>query len=463
MEFRLGPLDIPSDQPFRFDRLNREESVATLVTLVQKLAGPYVIAVDSPWGTGKTTFLRLLKAVLEANGSDCLYFDAWKTDFSPDPLIAFLGEINDNLPGNAKDNANFNRFFDNAKRIASALAMRAIPVAGKIATAGILDLDEFTEKTISELVGAQLSDVIDSYTAEKRLITSFRENLSAALNSIDTTYASRKLVIVVDEVDRCKPTYAIQLLERIKHLFDLENVIFIIALDKQQLGVSLGAVYGSRIDADEYLRRFFDLEYSLPSADSSEFTQCLYERFGFDDFFDARTHNELRHEKKHLLETFAVLSGLFELSLRAREQCFSRIRIALLLTEQNHFLYPILITTLAILRIANPSLYRGFAFGRTTSTEVIDFLASKPGGSELLNGDFGAVIEAYLILAKAAPYEDPAELAKYRSLVSDSSISNEARVRASKVLDILNHISTRTRPRLEYVVSKLELAARFNK
>ena len=221
-------------------------------------------------------------------------------------------------------------------------------------------------------------------------------------------------------------------------------------------------MYGAGIDADEYLRRFFDLEYSLPSADPSEFTQCLYERFGFDEFFDARTHSELRHEKQHLLETFVALSGLLGLSLRAREQCFSRIRIALLMTEENHFLYPILVSTLAMLKVANPSLYRDYAFGATSSREVIDFLASKAGGSELLNEHFGAVIEAYLILAKSSPHEDPAK-AQYQALASDSSVSNEARARATKILEIMNHISLRNRPQLHYVVSKLELAAQFER
>jgi hypothetical protein len=463
MEFKLNPLEIPSDHPFRFDRLNREESVTTLVSLIQSLSGPYVIAVDSPWGTGKTTFLGFLRAVLESSGMACLYFDAWKTDFSSDPLIAFLGELNDNLPNSAKDDTRFNQFFGNAKRIASVLARRAIPVAGKIATAGILDLDDFTEQTIVDFVGTQLNDAVDSYTAEKKLIQSFRENLSDALRLIDSSQTNRKLIIVVDELDRCKPTYAIQLLERIKHLFDLENVIFIVALDKQQLGVSLGAVYGSGIDADEYLRRFFDLEYSLPKADPSEFTKCLYERFGFDEFFDARTQSELRHEKQHLLETFVALSQLLGLSLRAREQCFSRIRIALLMTKENHFLYPILVSTLAMLKVANPSLYRGYAFGSTTSREVIDFLASKPGGSELLNTHFGAIIETYLLLSKTSPHEECTELVNYRALASDSGIAHETRERASRILEIANHLSSRNRPQLRYVVGKLELAAQFER
>jgi hypothetical protein len=215
---------------------------------------------------------------------------------------------------------------------------------------------------MAEFVGTSLSDAVDSYAAEKKLIDSFRTNLSFALAAIENDGRQRKLIIIVDELDRCKPTYAIQLLERIKHLFNLENVIFVVALDKQQLGISLGAVYGAGIDANEYLRRFFDLEYSLPSVDPIEFTKCLYERFGFDEFFTSRTNSGLRYEKQQLVDSFNAFSKLFDLSLRACEQCFARIRIALLMTEENHLLYPILISTLTILKIVHPQMYHAYAF-----------------------------------------------------------------------------------------------------
>lgn len=91
MEFKLRPLEIPSDQPFKFDRLKREQSVNTITNVVKKLIGPFVIAIDSPWGTGKTTFLGFLKVVLEKAGLDCIYFNAWITDFSPDPFLLFSG------------------------------------------------------------------------------------------------------------------------------------------------------------------------------------------------------------------------------------------------------------------------------------------------------------------------------------------------------------------------------------
>lgn len=64
----------------------------------------------------------------------------------------------------------------------------------------------------------------------------------------------------IDELDRCRPTFAIELLERIKHLFDIQNIVFVLSIDKEQLEASTAAAYGSAINAPEYLRRFIDLE-----------------------------------------------------------------------------------------------------------------------------------------------------------------------------------------------------------
>ena len=89
--YKPAPLEIPADKPFDSDSLNREPSVKALSTLIGELQGPFVLAIDSPWGAGKTTFVRMLQSVLETKEYPCLYFNAWETDFSTDPLVAFRG------------------------------------------------------------------------------------------------------------------------------------------------------------------------------------------------------------------------------------------------------------------------------------------------------------------------------------------------------------------------------------
>src|SRR5258708_25650222 len=119
MEFKLPPIDVPADNPFSFDGLGRKDSVQALTNLVGALKGPFTVAIDSPWGTGKTTFVRMWKAFLESQGFHCLYFDAWSTDFSSDPLVAFLGELNTLLT--KTEGRELERNFKKARKIATVL------------------------------------------------------------------------------------------------------------------------------------------------------------------------------------------------------------------------------------------------------------------------------------------------------------------------------------------------------
>ena len=94
--------------------------------------------------------------------------------------------------------------------------------------------------------------------------------MSAAVN--DAT--GRPMVFIIDELDRCRPTFAIELLERVKHIFDVPNMVFAFGINRDELCSSLQSIYGN-IDADVYLRRFFDMEFTLPQADSEKFARSI--------------------------------------------------------------------------------------------------------------------------------------------------------------------------------------------
>ena len=129
-------------------------------------------------------------------------------------------------------------------------------------------MDTFTEKALADLVADTIDDAVDAYTAEKSLLEQFHKSLTDTIEKLNAEGKKPQLIVFVDEVDRCRPTFAVELLERIKHLFNVPNAIFVLSLDKQQLAVSLSAIYGSGINSEEYLRRFIDLEYALPKSQS---------------------------------------------------------------------------------------------------------------------------------------------------------------------------------------------------
>ena len=85
------------------------------------------------------------------------------------------------------------------------------------------------------------------------------------------------MVFFVDELDRCRPTYAVELLERIKHLFEVDNIVFVLALSTGQLESSIRSLYGDGLDAPGYLRRFIDLEYPLREPAADVYSRTLFE------------------------------------------------------------------------------------------------------------------------------------------------------------------------------------------
>ena len=91
------------------------------------------------------------------------------------------------------------------------------------------------------------------------------------------------MIFFIDELDRCRPNFAIELLEVIKHLFYIDNFIFIISIDKDQLSYSIANIYGHNMDTEGYLRRFFDLDYTLPRISSKEYIDLISDDI-FKDF-----------------------------------------------------------------------------------------------------------------------------------------------------------------------------------
>ena len=96
------------------------------------------------------------------------------------------------------------------------------------------------------------------------------------------------IVFFVDELDRCRPNYAMEMLERIKHVFNVDGVVFVISTDRQQLVNSVKTLYGEGIDAEGYLRRFFDLSYQLPAPTTVLFVSMLFEQYHLDKYFKER-------------------------------------------------------------------------------------------------------------------------------------------------------------------------------
>ena len=235
MKFRLEEIEVPEDNPFKNDALKRQPVVEFLRDLIKQLEGPFVLALDSPWGTGKTTVVRMLRSSLKTENVASAYFNAWKEDYVSDPLIPMVAAIDELKVIDSEAKQQFASRMATVKRVASKVAKRGIVAAVKLATMNAVDLEEATEDVLSATAGDAVDDVIESFKQEKASLERFREALESAVKAIQSEDAPKPLVFFIDELDRCRPTFAIELLERIKHLFDVKHMVFVLSIDKAQL------------------------------------------------------------------------------------------------------------------------------------------------------------------------------------------------------------------------------------
>ena len=204
MKFRLAEIEVPDDDPFKHDSLQRKDVVEFVGNLIKQLEGPFVLALDSPWGTGKTTVVKMLRAVLKKDNYTTVYFNAWKEDYVSDPLIPMVAAIDDiKLAQDGADGV-FQQRMATVKKVASTFAKRGLVAGVKVGTMGVLDLEKFQEDILSNESGKAAEDLIESFKKEKRSLEKFRESLEDAVQAIGEGEPQRPLVFLIDELDRCR-------------------------------------------------------------------------------------------------------------------------------------------------------------------------------------------------------------------------------------------------------------------
>lgn len=463
MKYRLPELEVPSDNPFLHDALERKPVVEFLASLIGRLEGPFVLALDSPWGTGKTTIVKMLQAKLAMDQFQCVYFNAWKVDYVTDPLVALVSALDDiHLTDDGAESA-FRGHLKTAKKITSVVAKRAVVAGVKAATLGILDIEDDLEMMAADAAGEVAGNLVDAFQKEKQALEKFRSEIGKAVKQLKATEKKETLVFFIDELDRCRPTFAIEMLERIKHLFDVPNIVFVLSVDKSQLEASTAAVYGEKINAPEYLRRFIDLEYGIPMVQSKKFTKTLLSRFELDAEFSKRNGEQTRYDKDNFVDTFTELADVHTMSLRARERCIARLCVVMEQTPPNHFLDPFLLALLMVLRLKNASLFHRLCSGIDGPEEAMQYLSNLPGGAGLAASRSGLVIEAYLIAADPNKERSKARHLDLQRQGDEKDVSDPPamKFRARELTSMRRHIFSgfRDSVSLAHIAGKIDLAA----
>jgi len=465
MKLKLKPFEIISDDPFQHDKLKRESNAIVLKELISSLDETAVIAIDAPWGEGKTTFLRMFRQYLINDNFQTLYFSAWENDFSDDALATLIGEIElgiQELKIDNKNKSDIEKNISKLKMLGSYLVKKSIPIGVKLATAVLVDSEEISKELarISEKIA---SEQVENYEKAKKNFHNFKSALTEFVNVINKN-SERPLVFFIDELDRCRPTFAIELLEKAKHLFSVPGIVFIIAIDKEQLGHSIRSVYGQKMHVDGYLRRFIDIDYRLPSPNHHEFAKHLFSKYEFEEYFSTREAQDKNYAPEIITSMFGDLSKMFYLSLRKQEQCFSLLTIVLQTTPSNSQLFSHLLIFLLVLKMAEPIHYRNYINNISTVKDIIDFISTLEGGKALLEDHKGKVLEAYLITGRNNNLEISNYSEKYQNSLNDESSDKYIQNRANTIITVIDELRFNNNTFLvERISRKLDILDRFNK
>ena len=219
-------------------------------------------------------------------------------------------------------------------------------------------------------------DLIDEYLDQ----TSTKDMLKKSLGEMAEAVfqeTGHPLIFIIDELDRCRPTFAIELLERVKHIFDVPNMVFVLGINRDELCKSLQSVYGE-IDADVYLRRFFDMEFILPEVGAEQFSRHLIRKFELTEFFASlskSTNRKIHSEDFSMLEKyFPELWSRLGLSLRDIDYCVRLMALTGRSLEPGYAMYPWLLGLLVTLQLENPTLYRRYVQGDCRGSEIMDHI-----------------------------------------------------------------------------------------
>lgn len=271
MKIVLPEVQINDDTGFdpSIDIFRRKDFGERLANLIENAEGNLVVALDAGWGQGKSTFIKMWRGYLSHHRDpkiQSVYFDAFENDYQKDPFLALASEMYQLIPD--AETSNKTKFKDKAIKAGKSLARGTLKLTVKTVTAGIVGGSTFdaAESGISSLIADQVDDLVkekfEHAQKDKLALKEFKKHLSEFSKNVGN---DKPIVFIIDELDRCRPDFALELLEQVKHLFSVEGITFLLVTNRVQLEQSIIAKYGG-IDPVNYLHKFINVWLTMPRS-----------------------------------------------------------------------------------------------------------------------------------------------------------------------------------------------------
>lgn len=294
--------------------INRNKYLSSIFKLINGIEENKIIALDGEWGSGKTWFVKSIEYLMNSDANNELkivnneimdnvkdnymifYYNAWENDDAENAMLSLIYKlINDSCLQKHENEVG--------------AIPRLLNTIIKFATNGSVDIkqDVFGEQWNNK----QITDCIETSEEIKKTFKELINNLLIENKN--------KILIIIDEIDRCKPVFAIDLLESIKHFYDDDRIIFLVTTNNKELASSVCKVYGEKYDGDLYLDRFFDINLELPNNYIQDYINAIDEgnsgsNFHFKAYRELAKENKLtmREYNRYLSSMESIKNNLIE-------------------------------------------------------------------------------------------------------------------------------------------------------
>lgn len=282
-----NPIEVSKGNPFEYDSLKFENSVIRLAQILESISTPFTMGLFGEWGSGKTSFMKLLDAYLQKDSKfKTFWFDAWLYENEVSLIFPLLSKLSAEL--NEK-----NQIIENTKKIATSLLLVGSNLLLKGLTYGSVGINEakesleFAEKNFEEWVSN---------------IEKFKNNFEKLVQELKQDKLA--LIVFVDDLDRCMPENVIRLIENIKHFFSVNGCLFVIGVDKDILSKGIEAKYGTKlISGEDYIEKIINFSFSIPQ------NKLKLDDFILENFkkFTTNSYPSISEEVKNFTEIISTI------------------------------------------------------------------------------------------------------------------------------------------------------------
>lgn len=235
-----------------------EELAQNILKKIEDDEYPYVLSVEAGYGMGKTHFFSRFCEYAIKHGFDCVYMSAWENDYQTTPFSFLCENIKkfmmqkDSLTVKSK----LSDFIDSSKSLLIKLGQN-IDV-----NIGIKHIFQITVKNLYKLHRKEETDVIKD----------FKKQLTELIVATQT----KPLILIIDELDRCRPDYALKTLETIKHFFDVDNLYIILPINKEAINYAVSSIYGDKNgNSENYLKKLITQNLIMPSPKEEHYQKII--------------------------------------------------------------------------------------------------------------------------------------------------------------------------------------------